>query len=152
VPGLILAAIVGGGATVGGGQDPLRRMASKAPGRGRTARRRASASNSGRKPVSGLHTPLASESSCGPITAKTQPGLNSKEEPMTTIDSKSRPLSRMERIGVFLHRESDKRLTPLGIWVMPRREDKSKSQRAWAGWPLSVASRTRIVTHPRLRR
>jgi F420H(2)-dependent quinone reductase len=29
-------------------------------------------------------------------------------------------LSRMERIGLFLHRESDKRLTPLGIWVMRR--------------------------------
>jgi deazaflavin-dependent oxidoreductase (nitroreductase family) len=39
---------------------------------------------------------------------------------MTTIDSKSRPLSRMERIGLFLHRESDKRLTPFGIWVMRR--------------------------------
>lgn len=39
---------------------------------------------------------------------------------MTTIDSTSRPLSRMERIGLFLHRESDKRLTPLGIWVMRR--------------------------------
>jgi F420H(2)-dependent quinone reductase len=29
-------------------------------------------------------------------------------------------LSRKERVGLFLHRESDKRLTPLGIWVMRR--------------------------------
>ncbi len=30
------------------------------------------------------------------------------------------PLSRAERIGLFLHRGLDKRLAPLGIWVMRR--------------------------------
>ena len=30
------------------------------------------------------------------------------------------PLSRRERIGLFIHRELDHRLSPLGVWVMRR--------------------------------
>jgi deazaflavin-dependent oxidoreductase (nitroreductase family) len=32
----------------------------------------------------------------------------------------SRRLSRWERVALFLHRESDRRLSPLGVWVMRR--------------------------------
>ena len=47
------------------------------------------------------------------------PTPNSGPKPALGHDSTQR-LSRMERIGLFLHRESDKRLTPLGVWVMSR--------------------------------
>ncbi len=43
-----------------------------------------------------------------PTTPKPAPGQGTQR------------LSRKERIGLWLHRESDKRLTPLGIWVMRR--------------------------------
>jgi len=40
-------------------------------------------------------------------------------------------LSRKERVGLFMHRELDKRLSPLGVWVMRR-------TKGWMGRRLNV--------------
>jgi deazaflavin-dependent oxidoreductase (nitroreductase family) len=52
-----------------------------------------------------------------------------------------RGLSRLERIGLFLHREFDHRLTPLGVWVF--RRTRGAIARPWKVDALLLTTRGR---------